>query len=54
MGKRYLQRFGVYQFTNHERNELLSMTDQESIDEYLESKYEIMLPDSYLNSISES
>lgn len=54
MGKRYLQRFGLFQFSTIEKDELLSMTDQNLINEYIESKYEIMLPDGDENSLKES
>lgn len=54
MGKRYLKRFGVFQFSAEERHELLSMVDQNLINEYLESKYEIILPNSYVNNFKES
>ena len=52
MGKRYLARFGVYEFSEIEKNEIIALKSQEKIDFYLESKYEIILPKSYLVSLA--
>ena len=48
MGKRYLARFGVYQFTKAEKKKLWSLKNPDKIDEYIESMYQVIPPASFI------
>jgi len=50
MGKRYLARFGIYPFSQEEKETLRNMTDLDEMDDFIEAKYQLSPTASFIKA----